>query len=537
MAQSTPPPSVHTVPDLVGIKAEEHGDKTYLQYKNRELSYESFHRKTDIIANRLLARGVEPGDHVCLFLYNSPEYMLSYIALAKLGAVVVPIDTRFTGETLTYVISKTEAETIFIDTDTRTDYEAVRDDLSTITTEYFAGPDDEGNSYRTFTELLDAEPEPPDVDVTEDETLAIIFVQPYASDMPKGVMLPHYAFLNAGWEMSQNRYNYSPDDTVFTTLPLHGILPIQAGAMGTLISGAEFVVGDPFDPEFFWEQVATYEATIVLYLGRMLSVIYNEAEGDRYNGNPLDKAIGHGFGFGSVSDDTLIRNFESRFGVTVFEGYGITETAAMGTFNAPEDRKIGTCGQPLTCAEVAIVDDRDRFVEPGESGEIVVRPTRQNTMFQGYYDNLEATVETCRNQWIHTGGIGYIDDDGFLHFVANEINAIYRGQTVGRISALEIESVINSHDGVETSAVVGVENDVGNEEIMAAVVPSEDADLDAVELCQHCELQLPHFKIPRYVEIRDDLPLNPSGKVNKNELRSGRRTSAWDRKSGYDLSR
>jgi acyl-CoA synthetase (AMP-forming)/AMP-acid ligase II len=536
MSERTPPASIRTIQTLIETKAKKHGERTYLRYKDRQLSYEALHRKTNIIANQLMTRGVEPGDHVCLFLYNSIEYLLSYFALAKLGATVVPIDTRFTGETLSYVISETEAETVFIDEKTRADYEEIRDDLTIITTEYFVSTNEDESPYRPFDALLDGKPEAPGVEIAEDDTLAIIFVQPYPSDKPKGVMLPHYAYIHGGWVMSQNHFDYSPEDTIFTTLPLHGILPIQLGAMATLVAGAEFVIEDPFDPDLFWNQVDSYQATIFLYLGRTLSVLYNEADNSEYQTNSLENAIGHGFGFGSVADDKLINNVEDRFDITVYEGYSLTETASIGTFNFPGERMIGSCGKSLPSAEVAIVDQQDRFLEPGESGEIVVRPTRQNTMFQGYYNEPEMTVEACQNQWIHTGGVGRLDQEGFLYFVANEINAIYRGQTVGRISALEIESVINAHPGVEISAVVGVKNNTGKEDIMATVVPSGDQDLDPIEVCQHCELQLPYLKIPRYIDIQQELPTNPSGKVAKNELRDSV-IDAWDRESGYELSR
>jgi acyl-CoA synthetase (AMP-forming)/AMP-acid ligase II len=267
----------------------------------------------------------------------------------------------------------------------------------------------------------------------------------------------------------------------------------------------------------------------------MLSVLYNQETGPDNGETPVEMAIGHGFGFGT--DETLIENFEDRFGITVLEGYGVTQTASLATINSPMDRKIGSSGQPVSYADVVIVDDNDWPVEPGESGEIVVRPTRPNTMLQGYYNDPEGTVKLCRNQWIHSGDIGYIDEDGYLHFVANEDNSIYRGRIAGRISSLEIESVISGQPAVRASAVVGVENESGNEEIKAVVVPKDDVDLNPVDICRHCEQQLPYLKVPRYIEICDELPQNPTGKIRKQDLRESGRVDVWDRKSGYEFSR
>jgi acyl-CoA synthetase (AMP-forming)/AMP-acid ligase II len=534
-ATSRPTP-VSTVKEALERKTDEQGETTFLQYRDRELSYAELDRRANAIANGLRSRGVTPGDTVCLFLYNAPAYVTTYFALAKLGAVAAPIDTRFTGDTLSLVLSKTDAVTIFIDEDTREAYEAVRDDVSGLTTEYFVGEGTTDRPYREFASLLDADDiAPPDGTVEETDTLSVTFVQRYATEQPKGVLLPHYSYINTGWEVCENLFDVSQSDRVFTTLPLYSIFTFQLGVMGSLLADARFVLSDPFDPDTYWDLVEHHDASIILYLGRMLSVLYNRETDPEHETNPVDLAIGHGFGFGT--DETLIRNFEERFDITVLEGYGVTQTATIATYNTPEDRRIGSSGHPVSYADVRIVDDHDWPVPTGETGEIVVRPTRPNTMLDGYYDDPEGTVELCRNQWIHSGDIGYLDEDGYLHFVANRDNSIYRGRIAGRISSLEIESVIDSQPAVRESAVVGIENERGSEEIKAIVVPVDGVDLNPADVCRHCEQQLPYLKVPRYIEVRADLPRNPSGKIRKEELRSTAQPSIWDRKSGYDLSR
>ncbi len=533
---TVPPQSLRTVKDAVETKAREHGEKTFIQYDGDELTYAGLDRRSNAIANALSSRGIEPGDTVCLFLYNSLPYVTTYLALAKLGAVAAPIDTRFTGETLSLVLSETDASTILIDSRTRHEYESVREEVPNITSEYFVGHQPPDRSYRAFETLLSAEEAaPPDVTVSETDSLSVTFIQRYATEQPKGVLLPQYSYINTGWEVSDNLFEFDADDQLFTTLPLYSIFTFQLGVMGALLGDARIALSGPFDPDRFWQQVDRHEATIILYLGRMLSVLYNQRTEHRHENNPVDLAIGHGFGFGT--DETLIENFEDRFDITVLEGYGVTQTATIATYNTPDDRRIGSSGRPVSYANVQIVDDNDWPVPTGESGEIVVRPTRPNTMLQGYRDDPEETVELCRNQWIHSGDIGYLDEDGYLHFVANRDNSIYRGRIAGRISSLEIESVINSQPSVRESAVVGVENESGSEAIKAVVVPQEDADLNPVDICRHCEQQLPYLKVPRYIDIRSELPRNPSGKIRKGELRSTARQDTWDRESGYELSR
>ncbi len=530
----TPPESVRTIPDAVERQATRRPEETFLRYGDRSVTYGELDRETNAVANALRAEGVSPGDHVCLSLYNSPAYVYTYLALAKLGAVAAPIDTRFTGDTLAYVLSQSDADVLFLDGETREAYEAVRGRVSNITSEFFVG--DSSDQYRTFEDLrAGASGEPPGTAVAETDTASVTYVQRHAAERPKGVMLPHYSYVNTGWEAGRNVFAFDAADRVFTTLPLYSIFTVQLGVMGTLLTDAEFVLGEQFDPDRFWDRIEAHGATAFLYLSRMLSVLYNQETGPAEGADTVQWAIGHGFGFDT--DETLIRNFERRFDITVLEGYGVTEVATIATYNHPGERRPGSVGTPVTHADVRVVDDDDRSVPPGETGEIVVRPTRPNTMMQGYYDDPDHTVGAWRNQWIHTGDIGYLDEDGFLYFVAKRDNSIYRGTIAGRISSLEIESVIDALSDVRESAVVGVTNERGHEEIKAVVVPAEGFDLDPVAVCRHCEQQLPYLKVPRYIELRDALPRSPSGKVQKRTLQDEGVRETWDRESGYELSR
>ncbi len=530
-----PPESIRTIPDALASRVTENPEGTFLHHGDERLTSRDLDREANAVANALRAEGVGRGDHVCLSLYNSPAYLYALFALAKLGAVAAPIDTRFTGDTLAYVLSASDADVLLVDAQTVGAYEEVRDRVSGLTSEFFVGDGDE-RGYRTLANLSGgASEEPPEADVSGTDTASVTYVQRHAAERPRGVMLPHYSYVNTGWEAGRNRFDFGPGDRVFTTLPLYSIFTLQLGVMGTLLADAEFVLDEQFDPDRFWDRIEAHDATAFLYLSRMLSVLYNRERGPADGAESVDWAIGHGFGFDT--DETLIRNFEDRFDITVLEGYGVTEVATIATFNDPGDRRPGSVGRPVSYVDVRVVDDEDRPVETGETGEIVVRPTRPNTMMQGYYDDPEHTVETWRNQWIHTGDIGYLDADGFLYFVAKRENSIYRGTVAGRISSLEIESVIDARPGVAESAVVGVTNEAGHEEVKAVVVPADGATLDPVDICRHCEQQLPYLKVPRFIELREALPRSPSGKIQKETLRETGVREAWDRETGYELSR
>jgi acyl-CoA synthetase (AMP-forming)/AMP-acid ligase II len=536
MSDVAPPESMRTVRDVIEAKAAEREDEQFLLYHDRTITYGELDRKANMIAEGFLEQGVEPGDHVGLFMYNSPEYIFAFFALAKIGAVATPIDTRFTGDTLAYVLSESDIDIVLLDSTTRPDYEEIQNQIPELTTEYFVGEASTDHQYRDFQDLLEGSGStPPEISVHGTDTISLTYVQQHPTNQPKGVMMPHFAYVNTGWEAANNLFDYSEDDRVFTTLPLYSIYTFQLGVMGTLLSNSEFVFEDRFEPELFWEQIETYDATIFLYLSRMLSVLYNQDIEPDGETTSAELAIGASPGF--ASDEELFRNFEERFDLTIMEGYGTTQVSTLATYNRLGDRNLESVGKPPSYVELEIVDENDWPVPTGERGEIVVRPTRPHTMMKGYYGNPEQTIEDCRNQWIHTGGIGYRDEDGYVYFVATEENSLYRGRIAGRISSLEIESVIDALPAVDHSRVIGVMNEDGDEDIKTVVVPADDADITPVEICRHCEKQLPYLKVPRYIEIRDDLPRNPSGKIRKQDLQSGGTNGDWDRESGYELSR
>lgn len=533
---AAPAEPIRTLGALLEQRATEYGEQTFFHFSGETYSYATLNAKANAIANQLHSSGIEAGDTVSIYMYNRPEYLYTLFALAKIGAIAVPVDTRFTEQMLTHVLTETDTDIVVLDGDTEPEYNAVRNDFSTISTEFYVGETPDVRPYRDFDLLLEAdESQAPDVSVNGADTCSVLYVQRYQQTTPQGVALPHYSYINTGQKSSQHLLDLSSDDCIFTTLPLYSSYPIQMGITGALIAGAEFAFEKQFDSDEFWDWIRQYDATHFLYLGRMLSVLYNKAESADDDRNPAAYAVGHGFGF--EKDQNMISNFERRFDITVLEAYGITPTATVATANCPDDQRLGSVGKPLPHAEIKIVDEDDWEVPTGETGEILVRPTEPNTMLQAFYENSDLYTDVCRNQWIHTNDVGYVDEDGYLYFVASKRNTIHLGRVAGRISSLEIESVIESHPDVNEAVVLGVSNGVGDEDIKTVVLPEQGANISPIDVSEHCEKRLTHHKLPRYIEIRSDLPRAPSGKIQRNDLANTTSTDVWDRKSGYDLNR
>lgn len=530
------PGSARSLGAFLQHRADALGDDPFVSFDGEQFSYAEVDRRANAIANALRANGTTSGDVVCLYMYNCPELLFTLFALAKLGAVAAPIDTRFTGDALAHVLTETDTDVVIIDDNTESAYDAVRNNQTNITSEFSISKDRTTGPYREFDSLYDAdESAPPDIDIDPSDPCSVLYVQRYRRTNPQGVVLPHYSYLNTGRTSCNDILELSSDDCIFTTLPLYSSYPMQIGVTGALVAGAEFAFEKQFDSDRFWDWIRQYDTTVFLYLGRMLSVLYNQGERGGDDQNPALCALGHGFGYDT--DETMIANFERRFDITVLEAYGITPTATLATANDADNRRLGSVGLPIDDAQIKIVDENDWEVPTGETGEILVRPTQPNAMFQGFYQDAELTAEVSRNQWIHTNDVGYMDEDGYLYFVASKKNTIHLGRVGGRISSLEIESVIRSHPDVSDVVVLGVTDSSGEEMIKAVVVPHNGDMVSPIAISEHCEKQLTYHKLPRYIEIRDELPRSPSGKIRKDLVRDTSSEHTWDRKNGYDLNR
>jgi acyl-CoA synthetase (AMP-forming)/AMP-acid ligase II len=529
------PDGVHTVRELVQAKADKLGEKTFIKHGQDRISYEEINAKSNSVANQLAKLGVESGDLVCVYMYNRLEYLYTFFALAKLGAVIVPIDTRFTGDTLHYVLSKTDTKVVILDEDTRSMYEQLDSDRLNISFEFYVGP--KSTQYRDFERLIEGDNQKaPNVTAKGSDLCSVIFIRRYGQSAPEGVKLPQYSYINTAAEFSENILELCEDDCIFTTLPFYSCYPIQMGLTGAMLAEAKFAFEKQFVADKFWEWLRQYAATTFLYLGRMLSVLQKSDRGPEDDHNPTQYAIG--YGFSTEMDSQMIEDFQERFNITVLEAYGITPCATVATYNRPDDNKLGSAGKQATHVRVEIVDEEDWILPSGEHGEIVIQPRYPNTMMQGFYDDVELTSSVTRNQWIHTNDIGYKDSEGHIYFVANKTNSINLGRVAGRISSMEIESIINNHPDVFDSVVLGVVDEQGAEEIKAVVEPEDGSDITPIDISRLCETNLSFHKLPRYIEICEELPRSSAGKIHKRDLSyTDKRKGVWDRTKGYDLDR
>ena len=523
------PEQYETITSLLTDRAASEGESPLVHTADRVCSYREIHRDSNAIANALVERDVEPGDQICTFLENSPEYVAVWFGIAKAGGVMVSLNADFRDEALAYVLRDSAATSIVLDSSTRENYETIRDDDNDIETEFLLGEAPPGADYRSFEELLDADrTAPPGRSRRGSDPMSTIYTSG-TTGKPKGVILPHYSYLNTGREFVDRMLSIGSEDRLFTTLPLSHCNAQQLTVTGSILAATDFVLYPEFDPERYWDQIRRHDVTVFNYLGAMITNHHNTDERPDDADNPAE------YGIGAGAPPEIIEQFESRFDVRLVEGYGLTETATTAAINPMDAPRRGSIGKPLSYTEIEIVDEQDRPLPPSEEGEIVVRPTRPNSFMLGYHNKPEETIDAWQNLWFHTGDIGYRDEDGYLYFVDRKVYAIRRPG--GNVSSYEVESVLSNHPALKEATVFGVPDDRGNEAVKAVVVPKPGRSPTPVDVVSYCDGKLAYFKAPRFVDIRDELPKTPTERVKKYELMSESNRDVWDREKGYELKR
>ncbi|MGI9371216.1 MAG: AMP-binding protein [Hyphomicrobiales bacterium] len=437
------------------------------------------------------------GHRIGLLLENRPVFFEHWFALNALGVSVVPInpDLRF-GE-LTYLLGHSEQCLCVAIEERREDLRKACPGLSVI------GPDDEPTTA-------------PYVRVVEGDEAALLYTSGTTAQ-PKGCVLSNEYFLMCGeWYSSVDGF-YSlshKDERMLTPLPLFHMNAMACSVMGMIFVGGCLSVLDRFHPSSWWQDVRDARATIIHYLGVMPAILMNMPA--RAN----DKSHSVRFGFGAGVDRALHAPFEERFGFPLIEAWAMTETgngAVVAAFEEP--RHIGTnCfGKPREAVDLRVVNGEDINVTQGEEGELLVRHAGANPkkgFFTRYLKNKEATADSWAGGWFHTGDIVRENADGTLIFVDRKKNVIRRSGE--NISAVEVESTLNKHPSVASSAVAPVSDPLRGDEVFACIVARKK--FKAEELVQWCRSQLAYYKAPGYVAFVNELPVTATNKLNRGKL-------------------
>ncbi|MES2028278.1 MAG: AMP-binding protein [Pseudomonadota bacterium] len=487
------------------------------------------------LAHVLEAEGVRAGDRVVVMGANCLWTLHAWFALNMLGAVDVTINTAYRGHTLEHAINTADARLILIEDrllGVLSESEAAVPRLQRVL--FYAADGTQSAKATAEFSRVSLAPLHNDVRVPSGWTpagarpsdLASIIFTSGTSGPAKGVMLPHAQTYLLSQESAQ-QMKVTERDIYYVFHPLFHMSPRYVAIYAALIAGAQVCLDRSFSAADWLDRIRACDATVSIAHGPMLEMIHSQPERPDDADNPLRR-----FGT-SPFPRHIAASFEARFGVRGLEVWGMTEANIPIWSSLDEPLRPGSCGRPIANHyELRIVDpETDREVVPGATGELVVRSKLPWTLMQGYFGMPEATIKAWRNLWFHTGDLVYCDEEGYFHFVDRLGDRIRR--RAENVSSYEIEYAATTYPGLQECAAVGVPSEFASDDDIKLVVVAQDGQVVAPEaLLAHLAQRLPHYMVPRYIEIIAALPRTPTNKVRKSQLRdSGVSAATWDRKA------
>ena len=526
------------VGEILSARAKSHRDQTFLKFHDGEITYGEVDAMANRVAQGLIAQGIGKGDHVAVMLPNSAELVYVIFALARLGAVAVPVNPNHRGELLRHVLASSDSTTLIVDA-------RYADRLSPLAARLpgvgrvvvrtggtAAGTDADstaetpppllGKTVVPMKDLFDHGEEAVPHAAGFADLLAIMYTSG-TTGPSKGAMCSHALALTCAWDSLDYLDRWGK--TIYCPLPLFHAAGLWDGVFSAMLGGGAIAVVEKFSASRFWDDVRRFDAKVAMSVFSMIPILLNQPPTPRDKDHPLEM-----FYMGKSSLDAPMRE---RFGVRSVETYTSTE-AGIPTASPYGQWRLGSCG---TVNEkrftAAVVDELDRELPPGQAGELVLRPKQPYVITTGYYGAPEATAQCFRNMWFHTGDRVWRDEDGYFYFLDRMKDSIRRrGEN---ISAFDLECEVNLHPAVLESAAIGVPSELEDEDVKLAVVLRPGAKLTEPELAAFCAEQLPRFMIPRYIEFVDALPRTPTDKVAKYRLRAegdhGITPTTWDREA------
>lgn len=488
-----------------------HGEET--------CTYGQFNQRVNRLANGLRRLGVAQGDHVALLMYNCPKMLEAMFACFKMGCGIVPINFRLHPNEFAFIIDHCESKVVIVSHEFLADLVSVGHKLPRvchhITTSGAKG------YWLDYEDLLAGAPENFEDVETDPDDVAWLFYTSGTTGRPKGAMLTHRNLL----AMTMNFYadicpDFSHREVVLHAAPLsHGCglyaLPNIGKAAANVISGSK-----SFDSELVLKSIEQYRVTNLFAAPTMVKCLIESPAVDRYDLSSL-KAVIYG-GAPMLVEDLMLAM--EKLGSSLVQLYGLGESPMTITYLPHEDhvlegsdeqrRHLASAGFPRTDVEVAIFDPNDQTLTPGEMGQIV---TRSDLVMKGYWRDVDATAQTLRNGWLHTGDLGYMDDRGYLFIMDRSKDMIISGGE--NIYPREVEEVIIQHPSVREVAVIGVPDPHWGEAIKAVVSIVPGTEVTDVELIDFCKRHIASYKKPKTVDFVDELPKNNYGKIVKRELR------------------
>lgn len=505
------------MPWILDAQAARMGDKVFVRDRETQVTYRELSEGSNRIANCLMQQhGVGKGDKVAVLLPNCVDYFYVQFGIAKAGAVMVPVNTLAKADLLAHFLDNSDARIVIVDSPLLPLVESVRAVTPKVQTVLVRGED-------SFRRLFNGTPTRPAVDTAWYDPVDIFYTSG-TTGVSKGVVLSHQHHYVFGDTIARSA-RLGESDVMYICLPLYHGMGSYMSIMPMLLRGGTIALGAGFSASRWLDEIREFGATATWAVYSMAPILMKQPERPGDADNPLKIYL-----FSGMAAD-VVERFEKRFGVKVLDHYGSTESAHLA-YSLWDEKRPGAVGPVNTeHYEVAVVDEHDNVLPPGEVGECVSRCKLPFTQMSEYYGMPEETLKVFRNRWLHSGDLCRIDADSWLYFVGRGKDTIRRrGEN---ISCFELESILQSFDAIEECASIPVPSDLGEDEIKVVVAPRRGRRLEYGEVMEYCRSHMPKFMLPRYIEFVEEVPKLPNHKVDKAGLKKAGLTAAtWDAQAG-----
>lgn len=491
------------------VDEEKIGQKQAVFFNGRATTYGELIEESDRVASALASTGVQKGDIVCIYMGNCTQFLSLFLGIAKCGAIVEPINILLTEYEVKPQLEQTKPKALFVSPSHLPVVEKIRPHFPRLNNIILmSGEPGEGIlSYREFLKR-DAGMQPA-AEMVEDDVVLILFTAG-TTGVPKGVMLTHKNLFSVV-EGQRKRFGPLGEMVTLCAAPLSHIFGLNTMTFASLLRKWCVVLQEWFQIDETAKLIESYRISCVMGVPTMVQSLVNAA--GEYDMKSLALVL---CGAAPVPEE-LYHSVEKAFHCMMVEGWGLTEGAGNTTATSPGVRKVGSCGIPFDGigVECAIVDEKDNLLPPGEVGELV---QRGSLTMKGYLGNPEATAETLRNGWLHTGDLARKDEDGYIYIVDRKKDVIIRGGF--NIYPAEVESAIYTHPSIMEAAVFGVSDERKGETVAATIMPKPGMQVTIEEIAAHCRERLARYKVPKYIKImHEPLPKSAAGKILRRVLK------------------
>lgn len=497
-------------------------DRIALICGDQRFTYAQIDAKANQVANALKNLGIQKGEKVAVSCPNLPFFPMIYYGILKAGAVVVPLNILLKSREIAYHLADSDARVYFCFEGTPElpmGEEGYQGFCETPGCETFVILTDSETAdpgfpkSRTIGQFTENQPIIFEPELTEATDTAVILYTSGTTGQPKGAELTHLNMvLNA--QLSDTMYPRRDSDVHLITLPLFHSFGQTVQMNAGFYNRATLVLLPRFTPEGCLQMMLEHQVTIFAGVPTMYWALLNFSGIENFDLMKISENLRLCLAGGSPLPLEVLKGFEEKFRTRIIEGYGLSETSPVASFNNIDDARPGSVGFPVWGVKIRLFDGNGNDVPAGEVGEIVISG---HNIMKGYYKRPDATAGAIKDGWFHTGDVGRYDSDGYLFITDRVKDMILRGGF--NVYPRELEEVLMTHPAVSLCAVVGVRSDEHGEEIKAYIVKKHGSVVNESDIVEWCKSNMASYKYPRLVEFRETLPMTATGKILKRELR------------------